>query len=183
MTTRTPTVTSAAWWKAALFRALRTAIVIAVPYLGGASLVHLPWLAAGSAVLIGAIASLVTSLAGLPELTDPGTPIGLALLERVAKTAGQSLAAGVGTHLLFTTVNWPVVLQTAAIAALGSLFIGVLGYLPESTLPTPNALVNIAPAASAADVAKIVAASIPAANAAATPADPKQPAAGTPPSA
>ena len=182
MTTRTPTVTSAAWWKAALFRALRTAIVIAVPYLGGASLVHLPWLAAGSAVLLGAIASLATSLAGLPEL-DGGSPIGLALLERVAKTAGQSLAAGVGTHLLFTTVNWPVVLQTAAIASLGSLFIGVLGYLPESTLPTPNALVNIAPAASAADVAKVIAASIPAANTAATPADPKQPAAGTPPSA
>lgn len=173
-----PGILSGPWWKAALFRALRTAIVIAVPYLGGASLVHLPWAAAGSAVILGAIASLATSLAGLPELGS-GSPIGLALLERVAKTAGQSLAAGVVTHLAFSAVDWSVVLQTAAVAALGSLFIGVLGYLPESTLPILDGIVTPAPTVTATSSAPVTVVNVHAP----APADPNQPASGTQPSA
>jgi len=175
--TTTPSILSGAWWKAAALRALRTAIVIAVPYFGGGTLLHIPWATAAGAVVLGAIASLATSLVGLPELSDAGTPIGLALLERVVKTAGQSIVAGIGSAAIFSDVHWSVVLQATVVASIGSLFIGVLGYLPESTLPVANAIVNIAPS-SEADLAQLIDYRLRAQNA---PTDPDQPAAGVPP--
>jgi len=168
------TITSGAWWKAAVIRGLRTALVIAVPYLGGASLLGIPWLTIASAAGLGFVLSLVTSLAGIAEASGSTQPVWLALLERVTKTAAQAIASGVGTALLFQDVPWSTVLQAAAIAALGSLLIGVLGFLPESTLSDPlpavigqvtNVHTDAAPASAPA------------------PADPKQPAAGTPPGA
>lgn len=159
------TITSASWWKAAVIRALRTALVIAVPYVGGASLLGIPWATVGSAAGLGALLSLVTSLFGIAEASGSPKPIGLALLERVTKTAAQAIASGVGTAVLFQDVPWSTVLQAAAIAALGSLLIGVLGFLPESTLTdagtaTPDLPANITvvtsadPAAVADAVAK-----------------------------
>lgn len=126
------TVTSAAWWKAALIRAVRTALVIAVPYVGGGVIAHVPWLAAASAAGLGFILSLLTSLVGLPELAGK-VPVWLALLERVTKTIAQSLLTGIGTVALFQSVDWTTALQAALLAGLGSLLLGVLGFLPEST--------------------------------------------------
>jgi hypothetical protein len=167
------TITSASWWKAAAIRALRTALVVAIPYVGGASLTGIPWAAVGSAAALAAVLSLVTSLAGIAEAAGAVQPIWLALLERTTKTAAQAIVSGVGTALLFQDVPWSTVLQAAAIAALGSLLIGVLGFLPESTLtgtPLEPATVEVG-----TPVTSNTPAIVPA------PADPKQPAAGTPP--
>lgn len=169
------TITSSSWWKAAVIRALRTALVIAVPYVGGASLLGIPWLTIVSAAAMGFIGSLLTSLAGIAEASGGIVPIWLALVERVTKTAAQAVVSGVGTALLFQDVPWSTVLQAAAIAALGSLLIGVLGFLPESTLPVQAAIVTPT-AAPAPPVVGVLPSPV------VTPTDPGQPAAGTPPS-
>lgn len=57
------------WWKAAGIRALRTFCQSAVALIGTAVLMEqINWVAVGSASLLAAILSLLTSLAGLPEL-------------------------------------------------------------------------------------------------------------------
>lgn len=138
----TTTVTSAAWWRAALIRALRTALVIAVPYIGGSALGALPWATIGSAVGFAFLASIVTSLAGLPEVAA-GAPVWLAILERVAKTLGQALAAGFGTAVLLQDVDWSSTVQAALIAALGTLLLTVIGRLPETRFATPVAVTSV----------------------------------------
>lgn len=130
------TFVSWAWWKAALLRALRTAVVIAIPYVAGSSLLGIPWLSVASAAGLGFILSIVTSLAGLAEAKGAVVPVWLALLERVTKTAAQSLVAGIGTAVLIQDVDWDQVVQASLIASLGSLLIGVLGFLPETTSGT-----------------------------------------------
>lgn len=130
------------WWKAALVRALRTAIVIALPYFGGASLELIPWIAIASAAGLGFLASLVTSLAGLSEIGGQVSWY-YAIGERVVKTFAQALAAGLVGAVFFADVDWSVVLQTSAIAAVGSLLLGFLTKLPEAEL-LPSAVQPVA---------------------------------------
>ena len=57
------------WWKAALVRALKTLAQTAVATVGTAAvLAEVNWLAVASASALAALLSLLTSLAGLPEL-------------------------------------------------------------------------------------------------------------------
>ena len=59
------------WIKAAGVRALRTAAQTALATLGTSALMgEVNWVAVGSASALAAIASLLTSLAGLPELKE-----------------------------------------------------------------------------------------------------------------
>lgn len=132
------TIASAAWWKAAVIRALRTALVIAAPYIGGASLAGIPWLSVASAAGLGFIASLVTSLFGLPEVDGSTSPLWLAWTTRVVKSIAQALATGIGQAALFQDVHWVTVLQTSLIAGFGSLVLAVIRQLPESA-PIINA--------------------------------------------
>lgn len=172
------TITSAAWWKAASIRALRTAITVALPYLGGAALFgSVPWLSILSAAALGYVLSLVTSLAGISETSSQETPVWLALLERTTKTLAQAIAAGIGNVLLFQDVPWSTVVQAAVLAGLGSLLLGVLGFLPESSESLPGAPVDVTQAAAPVFNFSVVAPNRPSA-----PGDPEQPAAGVPPS-
>ena len=64
---------SAEWWQAAGIRAVKTmfqtgAALLVTQMPGGA----VDWVSVGSAVLLAGIASLGTSLAGLPELEKQG---------------------------------------------------------------------------------------------------------------
>jgi hypothetical protein len=128
-------LTSPEWWKAAAIRGGRTAIMIALPYLGAAALISgVPWLSIVSAAALGFVASLLTSLAGLTEAVGEKVPLWLALLERVTKTVAQALAAGIGSAVLFENVDWAVIGQAALIAGLGSLLLGVLTRLPEAAI-------------------------------------------------
>lgn len=57
------------WWKAAGIRSLKTFCQTAVALIGTSVVMEqVNWLAVGSASLLAAILSLLTSLAGLPEL-------------------------------------------------------------------------------------------------------------------
>ncbi|MGZ0069962.1 holin [Microbacterium arborescens] len=137
-------LTDALWWKSAAMRALYTAIAIALPYLGGSLLTEVPWTSVISAGLLGGIASVATSLAGLPEADGVDLPWWLAAVERTVKTFGQALAAGLVGPVLLTDVDWLFVLQAAALAALVSLLRLILATLPAD--PTPAlAVVETAP--------------------------------------
>lgn len=126
---------SATWWTDALRRAAYTAIAIALPYLGGALIAEVPWLVIVSAAALGAVGSILTSLAGLPEAAGVDLPWWLAAVERVVKTFAQALGAGLVGAVLISDVDWAFVLQAAALAALVSLLRLILATLPAD--PTP----------------------------------------------
>ncbi|MCT1395683.1 holin [Microbacterium sp. p3-SID338] len=131
-------LTDPAWWKAAVLRAIYTAIAIAIPYIAAVQFADVPWLMAASAATVGAILSIATSLFGLPESVGVDLPWWLAALERVAKTFGQSLAAGLTGAVLLTDVDWLVVLQAALGAAFISLLRLILATLPADPTPAPS---------------------------------------------
>lgn len=133
---------STVWWKAASLRALYTAVAIAVPYLGGALLADVPWLTILSAAAVGFLASIATSLAGLPETEGVDLPWWLAAVERVVKTFAQALAAGFIGATLLTDVAWSTVVQAAVIAALTSLLRLILATLPADPSTRPHVAIS-----------------------------------------
>ena len=57
------------WWKAAGIRAIKTVSQTAVATIGvSATMTDVDWLLVGSASLLSGILSLLTSVAGLPEV-------------------------------------------------------------------------------------------------------------------
>ena len=57
------------WWKAAGIRAIKTLAQAAIAGIGCAAVMgQVDWLYVGSSALLAAILSLLTSVAGLPEL-------------------------------------------------------------------------------------------------------------------
>lgn len=64
-------ITSKKWWKAAAVRALKTVAQTAIATIGtGAVLSENNWLGVASAAAVAGILSLLTSLAGIPEVND-----------------------------------------------------------------------------------------------------------------
>ena len=64
-------ITSSTWWKAAGIRALKTFCQTAIASIGCTALIEeVNWLVVGSASLLAAILSLLTSIAGLPEVNE-----------------------------------------------------------------------------------------------------------------
>lgn len=119
------------WFRVAGARALRTALVTLVP------LLPLVWQGQDvqrtvSVVGMAGIASLVTSLAGLPELDGTGRRWWHATLIRAGKTLGQVLAASITTAILVTDVSWASVLWSAFGAAAGTVLLAVIAALPEA---------------------------------------------------
>lgn len=164
-----------AWWKAAAIRGARTAVVIAIPYVGTVVLFRdVNWLTIASAAGLGFVASILTSLAGIPEADGKTLPVWLALFERSVKTLAQGLAVGIGNAILFTDVDWSTIGQAALISALGSLLLGVLGFLPEAADPNAPLAADIStiPVISAQAVT-VIKSNVPAGL--------QQPAAGVPP--
>lgn len=59
------------WWKAAGIRAIKTVCQTAIGTIGGSVYFHeVNWLMIGSASLLAGILSLLTSIAGLPEVKE-----------------------------------------------------------------------------------------------------------------
>lgn len=72
------------WAKAALVRAVKTAAQTAVAVIGGAAMMGaVDWLLVGSSSLLAAIVSVLTSVAGLPEVDDGAS------VAKLAKGAGN----------------------------------------------------------------------------------------------
>lgn len=128
---------SGEWWKAAFIRAIRTALVIAIPY-APTVLYDGSYLLVLSAAGFGALASLVTSLFGIAETTGNAVPWYYAIFERVVKTAAQSLLTVFGTATMFSEVDWSIAPALIGSAVLGSLLLGVLGTLPEAEDPAAS---------------------------------------------
>lgn len=64
-------LTSAQWWRAAGIRALRTVAQTAIALIGTTALLEeVNWIAVASASVLAGILSLLTSLAGLPEIEE-----------------------------------------------------------------------------------------------------------------
>ena len=58
-----------AWWKAAGIRAIKTTAQTAIASIGVAAVLsEVDWLAVASAAVLAGVLSLLTSIAGLPEL-------------------------------------------------------------------------------------------------------------------
>ena len=59
------------WWKAAAVRAVKTVAQTAVATVGAAAvLTKVDWLMVGSAAALAGVLSLLTSVAGLPEVEE-----------------------------------------------------------------------------------------------------------------
>ena len=62
-------LTNKEWWAAAGIRALKTVAQTAIATIGTTALLHeVNWLVVGSASALAGVLSLLTSLAGLPEV-------------------------------------------------------------------------------------------------------------------
>jgi len=127
-------LTSAAWWKAAMFRALRTVLVIATPYVPTV-LYDGNYLIVASAALFGGVSSIITSLFGIAETSDKSVSWYWALAERVIKTTAQALLVLFGTATMFQDVAWAEAPQLIGTAILGSLLLAFMKGMPESDAP------------------------------------------------
>lgn len=59
------------WWKAAVIRAIKTVAQTAVATVGAAAvLTEVDWVMVGSAAALAGVLSLLTSVAGLPEVEE-----------------------------------------------------------------------------------------------------------------
>lgn len=122
---------SKVWWRAAGMRALRTALVIATPYVPIVVQSN-DWALLAGVASFGALTSLLTSLAGIAEADGMEVPWFWAILERVVKTAAQALITAFGSATMFSQVDWSTIPALTITAVLGSLFLAVLKQLPES---------------------------------------------------
>lgn len=126
MTLFTPT-----WWEYAGARAAHTAIAALIPL---ATLLvarevtplHVVGVAAASA-----LASFVTSLAGLPEVDGETVPLWRAVLVRSAKTLGQVGAPMLLGVVVLSDVDWYAFVVTTGGAVLVTLLRTLKDWLPE----------------------------------------------------
>lgn len=66
------------WLIAALIRAVRTICQTAIAMIGTSVVMsQVDWVMVGSASLLAGILSILTSLAGIPEVDDGASPLGL----------------------------------------------------------------------------------------------------------
>ena len=129
------TIFTRAWWAAAGARALSTALAVLIPLAGVLIAGGVPVLRAASLVAVVSVASLLTSLAGLPEVAGTTVTLWRAVIVRCLKTAGQVGATMfVGVELI-EAVDWAAFYVVVGGAVLVTLIRTLLMYLPETLTP------------------------------------------------
>lgn len=134
------------WWKAAAMRALRTAAVVALPYVP-VTLDANNYFIMLSAAAAGALLSLLTSLRDLPEVNGVEQPWYFALLSRVVITVAQALLTAFGAVVFITDIDWSTVPALVVSSAIGSAILFFTKGAPEAPKPskveaTPVAIVE-----------------------------------------
>ena len=124
------------WIQAAGIRALKTVAESAVSVIGtSAAMGDVNWISVGSTALLSGVLSLITSVAGIPEVEgETGKRWILAAGVRALKTIAQTAAARIGTYAAMTgitEVDWIAVLSSAVLAGIVSLLISAAG-IPEA---------------------------------------------------
>lgn len=128
-----------AWWRAALTRAVYTLLAAAVPLVTQVVAGEVSPLYAGSILGLATLASVITSLAGLPELTDRALPLWRAVVYRVLRTVAQVAVPVLGAAIVLQDVSWTELLTSvggaAAVTLLRALMMALpaLPSLPETT--------------------------------------------------
>jgi len=128
-------LTSPSWWKAAGSRALRTAVAVLIPFLAASTLTEIDWRLVLSTVGLSVIASGLTSLVGLKELTGEGVPKLVAIGIRAIKTFAQTFLSYIGAAVLLSEVDWSANLLFALSATVVTIAQGFLVGVPEQEEP------------------------------------------------
>jgi hypothetical protein len=121
------------WLKAAGIRAIKTVCQVAASTIGTTAMItQVNWWNVASAALLAGILSMITSLAGLPEL-DASTNRKwiVAAGIRAIKTVAYAAAATIGTAELLGDVNWMALISGALLAGVLSILTSVAG-IPEA---------------------------------------------------
>ncbi|MCG7284949.1 hypothetical protein MHY85_03050 [Cellulomonas sp. ACRRI] len=120
-----------AWWESAGARAANTAIAALIPLATLLVAREVTPLYVVSVAALSAIASLVTSLAGLPEVDGKTVPLWRAVLVRSAKTLGQVGAPMLLGVVVINDVDWYAFAVTVGGAVLVTLLRTLKDWLPE----------------------------------------------------
>ena len=121
------------WLKAAGIRALKTVAQTAAGTIGATALfTEVNWKVVASTAVLAGILSLITSLAGLPELNVDGNKKWIVAASiRALKTVAQTAAATIGTAAVMGDVNWPALASASLLAGVLSILTSVAG-IPEA---------------------------------------------------
>ena len=126
-------LTNKTWWKAALIRAAKTFAQAAVGVIPAAvTIADVDWVAVVYTASFAAVLSVLTSLAGLPEISGETYGFWKAAGYRAVKTVFQTAVAALPAAALITEVNWLTVAGAALLAGVVSLLMSVAGLaVPE----------------------------------------------------
>lgn len=139
------TVFTRAWWDAAGTRAANTAIAAIIPLAALLVSGQVSPLYMLSMTALTSVGSLLTSTAGLPEVSGRTTPLFQAIVVRSLKTLGQVGIPALGTVLLIQDVDWRTFGVLTGGATLATILRTLKDYLPETELPADSGVLITSP--------------------------------------
>lgn len=125
------TVFTPAWWEAFGARAANTAIAALLPLAALLFTRETTPLAALSLVAVQVLAVFASSLYALPEITGRTVPLWRAIVVRLLRTIGQTLATALVGVTLIEAIDWRAAGVLLGGAALTTLLRTLKDYLPE----------------------------------------------------
>lgn len=126
------------WWRAAAGRMARTAVAVFIPFIPAAvSGDSAGLLMAAQVIPLAVVLSMLTSLAGLPELAGAQVPVWKSALSRGLKTFAQVAVSVIGVSTIWAEVDWTSVVQDSLAAGIASILMAFLATGPETVDESP----------------------------------------------